>query len=270
MSLPQPGIFVETSNQFYFLEYQINSHVSLNEIKQHISKALNIKNDVNLVISFGKSLLNQLDAQTSHLELTDFTTIEGVKRFKANGTQRDVLFWIHSKNIGKNFDAMLHIHNAMKSIAIAKLDLHGFTYHDERDLIGFVDGSANPKIAEQQQVALIPEGQKFAGGSYMLTQKWCHNLSAFNEMPVLEQERTVGRTKQDSIELEGDDMPINSHVSRTDVKVNGQAMKMYRRSAPFGNTSEKGLYFLSFACEMQRFTSQLDRMYGLTPDGVHD
>lgn len=270
MSSPQPGIFVETSNQFYFLEYQINHNIPLDEIKQQLTKALNNEHDVNIVIAFGKNLLNKLETDTSTLELTEFKTINGVKNFTATGTQRDVLFWIHSNNIGKNFDAMMSIHNAMKSIAKVALDLHGFTYHDERDLIGFVDGSANPKLAEQHQVALIPQGEKYAGGSYMLTQKWCHNLDAFNTMPITEQEQTVGRTKVDSIELEGEDMPINSHVSRTDVKVDGQAMKMYRRSAPFGNTTENGLYFLSFACEMQRFTSQLNRMYGLTDDGIHD
>jgi len=270
MSFPQPGIFVETSNQFYFLEYQINLDLSLTDIKQQISNSLNITNDVNVVIAFGKSLINRLESNTSELELEEFRTIDGIKDFTAKGTQRDVLFWIHSQNIGKNFDAMMTIHNSMKSIASAELDLRGFTYHDDRDLIGFVDGSANPKLEEQHQVALIPQGKKYAGGSYMLTQKWCHNLPEFNKIAVAEQEKVVGRTKTDSIELEGDDMPINSHVSRTDVKVNGEAMKMYRRSAPFGNTTENGLYFLSFACEMQRFTSQLNRMYGLTEDGVYD
>ncbi|PAJ76111.1 hypothetical protein CJF42_01095 [Pseudoalteromonas sp. NBT06-2] len=270
MSIPQPGIFVETSNQFYFLEYQINHGLPLAEIKQQLAKALDIANDVNIVIAFGKSLINKLEASSISLELEEFKTIKGVKEFCAKGTQRDVLFWIHSQNIGKNFDAMMTIHNSMKSISIAALDLHGFTYHDDRDLIGFVDGSANPKLPEQHQVALIPQGKEYAGGSYMLTQKWCHNLPKFNKMPITEQEQVVGRTKIDSIELEGNDMPINSHVSRTDVKVNGEAMKIYRRSAPFGNTSESGLYFLSFACEMQRFTSQLNRMYGLTDDGIHD
>ena len=270
MSSPQPGIFVETSNQFYFLEYQVDHNLPLNEIKQQLTKALSNQNDVNLVIAFGKSLLNKLETQTSILELKEFKTINGVNNFTAEGTQRDVLFWIHSNNIGKNFDAMMSIHNAMKPIATAELDLHGFTYHDDRDLIGFIDGSANPKLVEQHQVALIPQGQKYADGSYMLTQKWCHNLAEFNKMPIPEQEQTVGRTKIDSIELEEEEMPINSHVSRTDVKVDGQAMKMYRRSAPFGNTSQNGLYFLSFACEMQRFTSQLNSMYGLTEDGIHD
>jgi putative iron-dependent peroxidase len=158
----------------------------------------------------------------------------------------------------------------MTQVATTELDVSGFNYHKNRDLIGFVDGSANPKIDQQQQVALIPPGQPFAGGSYILSQKWCHNLLSFSQLSLLKQEQAVGRTKTDSIELKGDAMPLNSHVSRTDVKVDGTPMKMYRRSAPFGNTQEHGLYFLSFACEMQRFTSQLSRMYGLTEDGLHD
>ncbi|SFC16393.1 Dyp-type peroxidase [Pseudoalteromonas denitrificans] len=270
MSAPQPGIFDESSNQFYFLEYQLNENVSLNDIKTVLSKVLKMQNEVNTVIAFGKTLLNRLEHDTHILEIKNFETLNGINDFHAQGTQRDVLFWIHSNEIAKNFDTAMMINKLIQNIATTALDLTGFTYHDDRDLIGFVDGSANPKVPEQHQVALLPQDHKYAGGSYVLTQKWCHNLPAFNHMPITEQEQVIGRTKHDSIELEGDDMPLNSHVSRTDVSINGKAMKIYRRSAPFGNTIEHGLYFLSFACEMQRFTSQLNHMFGLTDDGLHD
>ena len=105
---------------------------------------------------------------------------------------------------------------------------------------------------------------------FVLTQKWVHDLAEFHALPEQAQEKIIGRTKPDSIEFEGDDMPENSHVSRTDVKVDNVAMKLYRRSVPFGNSSEKGLYFLGFACEQNRFQVQLERMFGLSDDGIYD
>ena len=107
-----------------------------------------------------------------------------------------------------------------------KLDLAGFQYLDSRDLIGFIDGTANPKEDKAREAALIPEGQTGAGGSFVLSQQWVHNLPAFNSLSQSEQERVVGRTKPDSVELEGDAMPPTSHVSRTDYKENGKALKI--------------------------------------------
>jgi len=85
-----------------------------------------------------------------------------------------------------------------------------------------------------------------AGGAHMLTRKWVHDLDAFNALAVGDQERVIGRTKKDSIELEGDAMPATSHVSRTDVKVDGIPQRLYRRSFPYGSVSQQGLYFLAF------------------------
>ncbi|MDH5749785.1 MAG: Dyp-type peroxidase, partial [Rhodospirillales bacterium] len=146
----------------------------------------------------------------------------------------------------------------------------GFLYRDSRDLTGFIDGTANPKGGDIQIAALIPEGSNEAGGALMLSQRWVHDLEAFGKVPVAEQERIIGRTKPDSIELEGDAMPPDSHVSRTDVKVGEIAQKIYRRSFPIGTAAEHGLYFLAFACDIGRFQVQLERMFGVAGDGVHD
>lgn len=104
----------------------------------------------------------------------------------------------------------------------------------------------------------------------MLTQKWVHSLAAFNELSLNEQEQVIGRTKPDSIELIGDAMPANSHVSRTDVKSDGVALKIYRRSFPFGGAVEHGLYFLAFSCDPLCFDIMLQRMYGTSGDKIRD
>ena len=270
MTTPQKAIFQENSTKFYSLEYSLDLTLPLTTLKAAINTSLSDTADVSIVIAFGKEAWNKLQPDWQPEKLVDFEALEGVNGYSIPSTQRDLFFWIHSENHDDNLDCVLKIQQALVDVAKLQLELPGFTYHDSRDLTGFVDGSANPKGEAQQLAALIPSGQPGEGGSYMLTQKWLHDLAAFNNLSQDQQEKIIGRTKPDSIELEGDAMPADSHVSRTDVKVDGTAMKIYRRSAPYGSATEQGLYFLSFASEIKRFSIQLERMFGITNDGFHD
>ena len=108
-------------------------------------------------------------------------------------------------------------------------------------------------VSDGCDAALVPDGETSAGGAFVVTQKWVHDLPKFEALPVGDQERVTGRTKPDSIELEGDAMPPDSDVSRTDVKLHGTALKIFRRSAPFGGAGEKALYFIAFSCDPMRF-----------------
>ena len=126
-------------------------------------------------------------------------------------------------------------------------------------------------------MALISNEELGAGGSYVISQRWQHDLTAFNQLSINAQEKVVGRTKVDDVELEGADMPVDSHVSRTDAKVDGKAMKIYRRSSPYMSSQldkklkpDHGLYFFAFTGEMQHFTVQLERMMGISSDGISD
>lgn len=150
------------------------------------------------------------------------------------------------------------------------LEQHGYLFRDSRDLTGFIDGTANPKEDARRDVALVPEGKPGAAGSFVLAQQWVHDLTSFHAMDETDQERVIGRTKPDSIELSGDAMPLDSHVSRTDLKKDGVGVKIYRRSAPFGGVLEHGLYFWGFAGELERFDLMLASMFGTTGDGLHD
>jgi putative iron-dependent peroxidase len=271
MPTPQEGIFKDTSNTFYILEYKVDFSLPATKLKDAIKSSLStVSENVNLVICFGKQFWNILQPDWEPIELINFETLVGIKDFTIPSTQRDIFFWIHSQNQSNNLDTVLNVQKAMCEVAELELDLAGFRYHDSRDLTGFVDGSANPKEEKRQLAAVIPNDQIGAGGSYVLSQKWHHNLKAFSHLSKEEQEKVMGRTKPDSIELEGNTMPVDSHVSRTDVKVDGIAQKIYRRSIPFGSATEQGLYFLSFSCEISRISIQLERMYGLTEDGQYD
>ncbi|MFT7531405.1 MAG: putative iron-dependent peroxidase [Gammaproteobacteria bacterium] len=271
MHTPQQGIFQENSSKFYHLEYKLNFSHPLARLLKAISTVISEGRDnVHLVIAFGPKAWRSLQPNWVPEELEDFKTIDGINGFTLPSTQRDVFFWVHSKNHDDNLDTVLKIQQIMGEVASLELDLTGFAYHDSRDLTGFIDGSANPKGDDRHQVAIIPDNLIGAGGSYVLTQQWKHQLREFSSLPLDQQEKVIGRTKSDSIELAKNKMPENSHVSRTDVEIDGKAMKIYRRSSPYGSATEQGLYFLSFSCEINRFNIQLERMFGTTSDGIHD
>jgi len=179
MTQHQEGLFNENNTQFYHLEYRLKEKAQLCMIKGAIKKALSFcPKGVHIIVAFSKDTWRCLNPKSTPKELVNFEAIEGKNDFSAPSTQADVYFWIQSNSTADNFDCMFNVQNALSEIAELTLDLPGFTYHDSRDLIGFVDGSANPKDKALLDAALIPEGEIGAGGSYVLTQKWQHNLKS--------------------------------------------------------------------------------------------
>ena len=271
MSKPQPGIFIEGNRTQHALEYVLKPDITDAAIKAALKRArASVATGVAQVVAFGPRLWMRLAADRMPLGFSDFHPLNGPKA-QAPATQRDIFVWLHGPARDDVLDAALAVDHALRDVAERELDLPGFVYHDSRDLTGFVDGSANPKdIPARQEAALVPKGQPGAGGAFVLSQRWVHNLDAFNKLPQADQERVIGRTKPDSIELEGDAQPKDSHVSRTDLKIDGVGQKMYRRSMPYGTAGEHGLYFLAFTCDQTRFEVVLNSMYGRTDDGVTD
>ena len=137
-------------------------------------------------------------------------------------------------------------------------------YRHDRDLTGFIDGSENPTLIEAPDIALIPEGSPGAGGTILLLQKWVHDASAWESLPVSDQELVIGRRKPDSVELE--DKPADSHVASTDQDVFG---KIFRRNMPYGTVSDHGTMFVGFSATQRPLTAMLESMAGLD-DGSPD
>src|SRR6266511_2902721 len=127
------------------------------------------------------------------------------------------------------------------------------------DLTGFIDGSENPTLMDAPEVALIPEGSPGAGGTILLLQKWEHDAPAWESLSVQEQERVIGRTKSDSLEL--DDRPDDSHVGSTDQERFGD---IFRRNMPYGTVTDHGTMFVGFAREQRPLSAMLESMAGLT------
>ncbi|WP_269621302.1 Dyp-type peroxidase [Zhongshania sp. BJYM1] len=270
MSEPQAGIFAEGSTSHFFLEFTVIDGIGAGQLSETLAKAIALSNvGVNRVWAFGADCWRMIAPAGSPAELKPFAAIGEGKRV-APATQRGILLWLHGDNHSANFDAAMAATGVLAPVAMLQLEKIGFLYKDSRDLTGFIDGTENPKGRGQQTVALIPEGEPHAGGSYVLSQQWVHHLSSFHALSQAEQEAVIGRTKPDSIELEDDVMPENSHVSRSDVKINGVSQKLYRRSVPYGGVLEHGLYFLAFSCDIRRFDNILQSMFGVSGDGIHD
>ena len=153
-------------------------------------------------------------------------------------------------------------------------EVHGFRSFDERDLLGFVDGTENPEGAAAPAAVLIgDEDPEFAGGSYVVVQKYVHDLEAWDALPVEEQERAIGRTKLNDIELPDEVKPANSHVAlNTIVDENGDQLQITRFNMPFGRVGagEFGTYFVGYARNPEVIEQMLTNMFIGKPPGNYD
>jgi putative iron-dependent peroxidase len=158
--------------------------------------------------------------------------------------------------------------------AISVVDeVHGFSYFDERDLLGFVDGTENPVNQGAIDATIIgEEDAAFAGGSYVIVQKYLHDLTKWNALPVEAQERIIGRTKLSDIELDDAVKPTSAHNALTSIEEDGQQLEILRDNMPFGNVGKGafGTYFIGYARSPKRIEQMLENMFVGKPPGNYD
>lgn len=218
------------------------------------------------VVAFGSALWRDLCSGDSAPALKDFQPLgKGI----APATQRDLLIHIQSLRHDVNFSLAQAALAAFGNAIAVQEEVQGFRWIEDRDLSGFVDGTENPQGAERAAVALIADGVD-AGGSYLFTQRWEHNLTLWNRLAVEKQEAIIGRTKADNQELTGEARLATSHLARVDLKEAGRGLKILRHSLPYGSASgTHGLYFLACAAQLYNIEQQLLSMFG-ERDGKFD
>ena len=269
MATPQPAIFRENTPHHYFLEFNLRPRWQPAELKRQLRHALAAHApETNLLVAFGRDAWERLAPHAVPEDFISFHAVLGKQDRTAPGTQGDVLVWLHGPRHDLNLHCAMTIGHALAGIATLEREVHGFSWLDSRDMTGFIDGTENPRDGAAREAALIPAGRTGAGGSFVLTQQWVHDLAHFAQLSESEQESVIGRTKTDSVEL--DDAPPTAHVRRTDVKVDGKPLRIYRRSVPWGGLRQHGLYFVAFSREIMVFAMQLDRMFGRAEDGLMD
>ncbi|MDC5703568.1 Dyp-type peroxidase [Vibrio europaeus] len=272
MSYPQSAILPEASPfaQYTLLKVNQNETKVLEQLQAlpTLVEELNKQQpgaELTLSIAFTKAFWSKLDMAVP-AELIDFPQL-GEGDVVAPSSDVDVLIHCHSNRHDLHF-YLLRKFFAQVSEDVAVIDeTYGYRYLDSRDMTDFVDGTENPKDAQREEVAIIPQGE-FAGGSYVMVQRFIHNLPSWNRLNVSAQEKVIGRTKPDSIEL--DDVPAASHVGRVDIKEEGKGLKIVRHSLPYGSVSgEHGLLFIAYCNTLHNFKAMLESMYGAT-DGKTD
>ena len=223
------------------------------------------------IMGFGSDAWDRLFGAPRPKELHPFKEIHGVHH--AVATAGDILFHIRAMRMDLCFELAAQIMARLDGVVSTADEVHGFKYFDDRDLLGFVDGTENPVDQDAVDATTIgEEDTAFAGGSYVIVQKYLHDLKAWNAVPVEKQEGFVGRTKLSDIELADGVKPSFSHSALTTIEENGEEQKIVRANMPFGEVGkgEFGTYFIGYARSPRRTEQMLENMFVGKPPGNYD
>jgi putative iron-dependent peroxidase len=214
---------------------------------------------VNFVIGFRPELWSNIAPADAPLGVEGFNkNIQGTEGFVMPSTQHDALVWLSGSAYDVIFDMARSVMRDLAGQASLGEETSSWPYRHDRDLTGFIDGSENPTLLDAPTAALLPEGVPGAAGTVMLLQKWKHKVAEWEALPIDQQERIMGRTKLDSIELEK--KPSDSHVARTDQDEFGN---IFRRNMPYGSVDSHGTMFVGFSADQKRLSRMLDSMAGI-------
>src|SRR5271165_6086737 len=231
-----------------------------------------IEGNLSCVMSFGSDAWDKLFGPPRPAELHPFREIQAGSRH-AVSTPGDMLFHIRAKRMDLCFELATQIMARLRDAVTAVDEVHGFRYFDDRDLLGFVDGTENPRGEAVIEAALVGgEDAAFAGGSYVIVQKYLHDLGGWNALSTEAQERIIGRTKLADIELDDSVKPTSAHNALTTITDGGKEFQILRDNMPFGQvgTGEFGTYFIGY-CRTPRVTEQMiQNMFVGRPPGNYD
>ena len=195
-------------------------------------------------------------------------------RHRAVSTPGDLLFHIRPRQLYPCFELASQIMDQLIDAVTVRDEVHGFTYFDMRDLLGFVDGTENPVGPAASAAVLIDdEDPEVRGGSYVIVQKYLHDLRAWNALPVEDQEKVIGRTKLSNIELDDAVKPDNSHVALTTITdPDGTERQILRDNMPFGTVGQRefGTYFIGYSRDPAVTEKMLENMFLGDPPGNYD
>ncbi len=222
-------------------------------------------------MAFGSDAWDRLFGAPKPKDLHPFREIHG--RHHAVATPGDILFHIRATRMDLCFELATQIMSRLGGAVSTADEVHGFNYFDDRDLIGFVDGTENPVEQAALDATIIgEEDAAFAGGSYVIVQKYLHDLNGWNALPVEEQERIIGRTKLSDIELDDAVKPTSAHNALTTIIEDGEQLEIVRDNMPFGDVGkgEFGTYFIGYARSPRRIEQMLENMFVGRPPGNYD
>jgi porphyrinogen peroxidase len=231
-----------------------------------------IEGDLSCVMAIGSDAWDRLFGQPRPAELHPFREFKAGSRH-AVATSGDLLFHIRAQRMDLCFELATQIMARLGEAVSVADEVHGFRYFDDRDLIGFVDGTENPTAQRAiDAVYLGAEDAPFAGGSYVIVQKYLHDVASWNALSTEAQERIIGRTKLSDIELDDAVKPTSAHNALTTIIEDGKEIKIVRDNMPFGRVGDKefGTYFIGYARSPRTIEQMLENMFVGRPPGNYD
>jgi len=228
---------------------------------------------VTCVAGIGAQVWDRLCGAPRPARLHPFRAVTGAVH-TAPATPGDLLFHLRAARPDLCFELARRLMARLSGHVDVVDEVHGFRYFDERDLLGFVDGTENPAGTQAAAAVTVgPDDPSFAGGSYVVVQKYLHDLDSWDSLPVEEQERAIGRKKLSDIEFPDDRKPANSHVAvNTIIGPDGTQLRILRENMAFGNVGDGrfGTYFIGYAAAPDPIELMLHNMFVGSPPGNHD
>jgi putative iron-dependent peroxidase len=225
------------------------------------------------IASIGSEAWDRLFSGPRPAELHPFIELHG-PRHSAPATPGDLLFHIRAESLDVCFELADRILRTMEGAVTVADEVHGFRYFDNRDLLGFVDGTENPDGALAVSATRVgDEDPDFAGSCYVHVQKYLHDMSSWNSLSVTDQQLVIGRTKLENLELDDDDKPANSHIALNVITDDdGTELKIVRHNMPFGELGkgEYGTYFIGYSRTPRVTEQMLENMFLGDPPGNTD
>jgi porphyrinogen peroxidase len=231
-----------------------------------------LEGSLSCVVGFGSDAWDNIFGRPRPLELHKFREIRADKRH-AVSTPGDILFHIRAQRMDLCFELATRIMARLETTVSPVDEVHGFRFFDSRDLIGFVDGTENPKGQEALDATIIGnEDPAFAMGSYVIVQKYLHDLAGWNKLSTEKQEHIVGRTKLTDVELDDSVKPTYAHNALTKIVQDGEEVKILRDNMPFGQAGqgEFGTYFIGYSRSPRTIEQMLQNMFVGKPEGNYD
>ena len=228
--------------------------------------------ELSCVMGLGSEAWDRLFGLPRPAELHLFQEIRAEGRH-AVSTVGDILFHVRAQRMDLCFELASQLMARLRPSVRVADEVHGFRYFDSRGLIGFVDGTENPEGEAALDATLVgDEDPAFRGGSYVIVQKYLHDMDRWNAIPTEEQERVIGRTKLTDIELDDAVKPTFAHVALNKVVENGREIKILRDNMPFGQagTGEFGTYFIGYSRSPRTIEQMLRNMFVGNPPGNYD
>jgi putative iron-dependent peroxidase len=280
MRINSQDVLNTPNNNTIFMVWSFKNNIDIsNYFKTICSLVINLNNTANtrfpnhptsIILGIGFDAWEKLDLlHPSPKELINFKAIVGDKH-TAVSTPGDLHFHIRSEIKSYCIDIASQIVDVLNDVADCKEEIHGFKYWDGRSILGFVDGTENPRGDDKSFFGIIGDEDKmYKGCSYLFVQKYIHDMNAWKLLSTNEQENVIGRTKVDDIEMTDDVKPSNSHSALANV---GDDLKIVRDNLPFGSIADNnmGTYFIAYASKFSTIKLMLENMYIGKPAGNYD